>query len=721
MMRLRALALVVLVIAAPVAQEQRPTFQTTSAVVVLDIVVRDRKGQPVRDLRPDEIIVQEDGQRRDLVAFRLVEGRASEDRVTGPTAGHFQPDASRQVSLVTFVFDKLMDGRQLAERAALDFLANTLQPPGGGGAPPFDNVYMSVFTIDQRLVLRQPFTQDAYLLKQAILHATRTTSVTAASLAGTANQQERLAEQSTAIAARAADAAAASGPTSPGTVNPGTIGGASAEAQMAAVVTNILRFSDNLQRQQQAQSSLYPLLAMAKAQGRLAGRKTVLYFSEGLQVPRNLEEVFRTTISEANRANVTVYAIDARGLNASRDSEAARDQLLQAARTSAQQMARRGAGAVTVDEVMIAENAESSLRANVQATLGELAQETGGFLISDTNDFRKPMQRVAGDIGSYYEAAYVPVNPDFDGKFRRISVAVSRPGVTVQARSGYFALPPGEGSALLPFELSLLTALTVPEPPKAFPYQAAAFRFQPSGDLREHLVVIEVPLSGMAFQEDKRRKVYRLHVALLALVKDTDGRLVERFSDDYPFEGPLERLEGIRRGNLIFKRRLALPPGKYMLETVAQDRDTQRTSVMKSALTVPHRSELAVSSLAMIRRVEPAGDGAPADDPLLTNGVRIVPNLDVPISLAANQQLSAYFVVYTRPEAVPQAALDFVRDGKVIARAAPELPPADTQGRIPYVVTFPTSSFAAGRYEIRVAVRQGTSQVEESTWFTVVP
>ena len=135
-------------------------------------------------------------------------------------------------------------------------------------------------------------------------------------------------------------------------------------------------------------------------------------------------------------------------------------------------MAKRGAGAVTVDEVMIAENAEESLRANVQDTLGELAQSTGGFLTANTNDFKPNMQRIATDIGSYYEAAYVPVNQEFDGKFRKISVKVTRPGVTVQSRAGYFALPPGEGSALLPFEMPLLTALTVDPPPHAFEYQA---------------------------------------------------------------------------------------------------------------------------------------------------------------------------------------------------------------------------------------------------------
>ena len=49
------------------------------------------------------------------------------------------------------------------------------------------------------------------------------------------------------------------------------------------------------------------MLGLVKAQGRLAGRKTLIYFSEGLVVPKNLQEVFETTKSEANRANVTIY------------------------------------------------------------------------------------------------------------------------------------------------------------------------------------------------------------------------------------------------------------------------------------------------------------------------------------------------------------------------------------------------------------------------------
>jgi hypothetical protein len=467
---------------------------------------------------------------------------------------------------------------------------------------------------------------------------------------------------------------------------------------------------------------LYPLLALVKTQGRLAGRKTVLYFAEGLVVPKNLEEVFHTTISEANRANVTVYGIDARGLESTRDSDSSRDQLLKAARDSQQQMAKRGAGAVSVDEVMIAENAEESLRSNVQSTLGELAESTGGFLTANTNDFKPSMQRIATDIGSYYEAAYVPVSQEFDGRFRRISVKVTRPGVTVQSRSGYFALPPGEGSALLPFEMPLLTALSVDPVPHAFDYQVRALQFRQAAEGREHVLLMEVPLQGMSFQTDKRKNSYTLRFSLLALVKDKTGRIVERFSDDYPFEGPLDKLDLIKRGNLIFRRPFTLKPGEYTLESVAQDRDSGRTSVVRQPLPVLPADGFGVSSITIIRRLEAATPDLPQDDPLRFERMRIVPNLDLPVSLAANPQLSLYLVAYAKPgSATPKMAIEFLRDDKIVARAKPELPVPDAEGRIPYVGTFQTASLAPGKYSVRAVVQQGDLVTETESPVTIVP
>ena len=238
------------------AAQKKPTFEAQSSVVLLDIVVRDKKGNPVRDLRPDDVKVAEDGVARDLTAFRLVEGQVSEDRVAGPVPAGLQPDPNRQVSLVTMVFDKILDNRLLSKQAALDFIANHME----------SNVWISVFSIDQRLYLRQAFTKDPYLVKQAILAATGTTSIAAASLAGQAALEEQHAKEAKSIAEQAEAAAPVGGGGS-------AIGSANAEAQMAQVIAASLRFSDSIQRQQQAQSSLYPMLALVKAQGRLAGRR----------------------------------------------------------------------------------------------------------------------------------------------------------------------------------------------------------------------------------------------------------------------------------------------------------------------------------------------------------------------------------------------------------------------------------------------------------------
>ena len=120
------------------------------------------------------------------------------------------------------------------------------------------------------------------------------------------------------------------------------------------------------------------------------------------------------------------------------------------------------------------------------------------------------------------------------------------------------------------------------------------------------MLMFEVPLEKMTFQEDPKKKLYRLRFSLLALVRDPEGRIVERFSDDYPFEGPLDKLAGVKRGNLIFKRPFTLTPGEYTVDYVAQDRDSGRTSVQKASLLRPppraSRSAASTSSAASRRR-----------------------------------------------------------------------------------------------------------------------
>jgi hypothetical protein len=485
----------------------------------------------------------------------------------------------------------------------------------------------------------------------------------------------------------------------------------------------MLRLSYSLQRQQQGATSLYPLLALVRGHETLAGRKTLIYLSEGLHVPPNLEAVFRSTISAANRANVSVYAIDARGLNVERAMGASKDALDQAQRATQRSMDSRGAGAVGKEEIYAADTAESALRLNLEGTLADLSESTGGFLVASTNDFKQGAERLAADLSGHYELTYQPPSVTYDGRFRRIEVKVARSGVVVQTRSGYFALPSGHSSVLFAYEVPLLAALNRPDPPHDFEIRAGALHFEDSPAGREHRLIVETRVGSLKVIKDQAKKTYRIHFSLLALVKDKDGSVVERFSEDYPFEGPIERADALKLGNIVLKRRFTLPPGSYTLEVAGQDREQDLIGTAHAAFQVPvPRGGPRMSSVALIRRIEPAPSRADkSDDPLDVGGVRVIPNLDLPISLAANQKLSLFFIAYPQGADKPRMSLEFWREGKALGKAEPELPAPEADGKIRYVGTFPIERFAPGGYEVRVALSGTAGRCEERTAFTLVP
>ena len=606
-------------------------------------------------------------------------------------------------NLVSLVFDQLgPDARRLAARAATTFLDKGLRP----------NTWVAVFQIEQRLTLIQPFTNEAALLRRAVRMATSRIDSAVLDQRAAAEQAQKDLEPFLASGPEQAEGAGA----------PATPGAFAAQAQ-AQALANMLRLSTALQRQQVATTSLYPLLALMRGHQDLPGRKTLLYLSEGLQVPANLEAVFRSTVSAANRANVSVYAIDARGLNVDRALGASADALDQARRLSQRAMESRGVGAVSKDEILVADTAESALRLNVEQTLADLSESTGGFLIANTNDFRSGTDRIAADLAGHYELTYQPAAVAYDGRFRRIEVKVARKDATVQTRSGYFALPPGETAALLPYEVPLLAALGQPEPPRDFPVRAAALHFEDTSAGREHRLIVETRVDSLKMITDVVNKTYRMHLSLLALVKAADGSVVERFSEDYPFEGPIERAEGLKQGNIVLKRAFTLPPGAYTLEVAGQDRELGRIGTARAAFEVRAPGQgPGLSSVTLIRRVEPVParpDGSA--DPLDVGGVRVVPNLDLPISAAANQKLSLFVVVYPRGPELPNMTLEFRREGKPLAKAEPALPAPDPDGRVRYVGTFPIEKFPPGAYEVRVTLSGPRGYSEERAAFTLVP
>jgi VWFA-related protein len=702
----------------PATAQERPRFGTGSEVVVLDVVVRDRKGRTVRDIRPDELVVLEDGVPQETLSFRLrAAGEAPGDaeaataaEPAAPAKAAPEPPTRRaaakegSVNLVTLVFDQLgASGRPIARRAGLALAGLTERA----------DLLVSVFTIRERLGLVQQFTNERALVEAAVQAAT--SSLDTGYLDATALLEEAVARE--AESRRFLEAAGAG--TAPGQA--GTLAGLAREVAVARMAVDALRMTDTLQREQQGQSSLYSLLALARQQHRLAGRKTILFFSEGIQVPPSLEHVFRSTISEANRANVSIYTIDARGLTEERDLQATRRVLEAAAAAAQREMMSRGVGAVPKDQVLALDDAERSLRLDLQGALNDLAESTGGALIANSNDVRPGIERAVGDLRGYYEVVYAPSNTVYDGRFRSIAVRLARPDLRVQTRSGYFALPPGEGTATFPFEIELLKALRADPLPAAVEVHASSFRFGPEPGGVRHTAVLEVPLAGISFEPDDRGETDRAHVSILLVVRDSSGSVVEKFSEDSPVFLPRTQRAALKRGNAVFLRSFALAPGRYTLEVAVVDQLARRFGTQRSALVVgpPAAAGLELSQLVLIKRTEAVAAGAlRSEDPFRQGGTRLVPWLGEP-HVGRGEALSLFAVAYPRRDAQGDVLLEFVRDGELVGQSLAPLPAAGEAGRAPFIASVPMLELRPGRYEARLLVKQGGLVAQRSARFVL--
>lgn len=714
-MTLRPIGLIPALALASAAQQpaevrsSSPTFKAGAEEVVLDLIVRDKKGRPVRDLEPGDIAIYDNGERVQFNGLHLVQGGGDAEIAGTRTAAANRPamDPLRQLRLVTLVFERLgTDGRVLARQAALDIFKTRERA----------NVYYAIFIIDQRLKLIQQYTNDRQALKRAIQRATGDAysefSSDSDNLAARLRGQVGAPRGGQSLTEQVADQAASSAITQ-GTAGSAGAGAAAANAVMAQMQLDMLQFSQELNREQAGRSSIFPLLALVKGQNSLPGRKSVIYFTEGLYVPASLSEVFQTVIGAANRNNVTFYAADIRGLQTTGDNGGIAELRGAAASSNRSTMGNRP-GAVTRDQVTAQDRAAEAIRMNGQNAMAELAENTGGFLISNTNDFRIPLRKVDEELNSYYEVNYTPARVEYDGKFRRIEVRALRPGLVIQSRSGYFALPPTEGrtNALLqPFEVPLLKVLESASLPHDVEFRTRTLWIRPHGAEKiEGALVVELPLAKIRFQPDDASGIYRGQIGIVALLRNSKGEVVRKIARDLPFESPPERVETVRGGNFVFKEAFAIPPGRYTVEVAVLDRKAEKASAKKSVfMAQPSNGPLSVSSLMRVRSYAPNAPDLEALDPFQYQGGRITPALSETLHSSQDQTLGLFCVISPDPQSAdkPTLTLEYVQDDKVVGRGDFVLPTPDSQGRIPWALFTPVRDLKPGAYEVRAIVRQG--------------
>ena len=367
-----ALFLAAVLVAPSGLPQAQSTFSTTANVVVVNVTVLGKDGQPLENLTKADFVVLEDGkpqrlqscelQRLETVplppveaspAHRVLQNRAEPE----PAATPAPKVQDHRLIVMLFDFSSMAPAEQVrAVNAAMQFLKTKMTPS--------DLVSVMVFGSSLRTV--QEFTSDRDLLIATLQRFHIGEASELASLADT---------------------------------------GADAEDQSGMYVADETEFNIfNTDRK---------LAALENAARRLAyypQKKALVYISSGVEKTGvDNQSQLRATVNAAVRANVAFYTIDARGLSASAPGGDASQ-----------------AGAVGSN--LYSGAGQTSLRNsfhNQQETLDSLAADTGGKALLDSNDLSVGMVQVQKDIRSYYMLTYASTNAAMDGRYRRIQVRLA--------------------------------------------------------------------------------------------------------------------------------------------------------------------------------------------------------------------------------------------------------------------------------------------------------
>jgi VWFA-related protein len=702
------------------AQDAPPTFRSGTREILVDAVVRDKGGKVVHGLGIGDFELLEDGIPQKILSVRESSAAtaASVEQTRQAAVAPQLPGATRRVSdplqrlsLVALVFDQIgPEGRRLARQTALDVLKSESEP----------NTHFGVFIIQNNLAVLQNYTSDRNLLRQAVERATGGAKLDLATSA--TGMRSVIVGTTDPVGGALGGTALSIGGGGSGAVGTTGDGAQLASEQAARIMADMNQLADNSSRDQAGRASTYSLLAIVDGLRKAPGRKTVLYFAEGLQLPNSVWHVLQSVISAANRANVTFYSVDVRGLMTTRDSAAALAMLNGAnANSGALYNSTAGDRPVTRVESMATDTGLDALKANPQMAMMELAESTGGFLAANTNDLRVPLRRALQEMSTYYEVIYRPANNLYDGKYRNIAIRPKRPGLTVRAREGYFAFPPEQDHALFPYELPLLQALAEKPAPRDVQYRASVLRFRPSPDGVQMALVVQAPLDRLTFKDEEKGKRFRTHISTVSLLKDQQGAVAAKLARDLPLEIPAERMAEFTRGEFIVMQGVNAAPGHYVLESAVADRVGGKIGARRTSVVVPEKSGgVQLSSLTLVRRVDKSAE-TDLTDPFQVTGGRVVPWLTDIVERQPDRPMVVYFVVYPMdlPDHKPKLTIEILADQVPVAISKPNLPEPLDDGTIRYVASAPSEKLAPGLYEIRVGVEQAGTQARESITVTI--
>jgi len=403
---------------------------------------------------------------------------------------------------------------------------------------------------------------------------------------------------------------------------------------------------------------LLAIRSIAKSLEHVDQRKSMLYFSGGLT--RNGIEnqaSLRAATNEAAKANLAIYSVDSRGLQAMPPGgDASKGSL-------------RGNGAYSGSAITAQFNANLSS----QETLATLSSDTGGKAFFDSNDFAPAFQQVQNDTEAYYILGFKSTDLRQDGSYRHLSVKVNRPDLKLEYRPGYYAAADYHHQKTEDREIALQEQLRsdVPATDVAVYLQALYFR---ANDARnnEFFVPVSLIVPGSQIPFAKVKDLDKASLDIMGQVRRPVGKNNEVCSintteDEHNFVSvgnvrdtvklSVNQSQQVERKNIQSSTGFTLAPGCYQLKFVVRENQTGAMGSFETLINVPDmkKAPIKLSSVVLASQRTATTDKS-STNPLDRDGMQWVPN--VAHVFRQNQHLYLLYEVYdpTREKDAPTPA-----------------------------------------------------------------
>jgi VWFA-related protein len=602
---------------APQRPEENPyedeVVRITTSLVQFDAVVVDKKGQQVTDLRPEEFEVAVDGKRRDVTNFSYVDLSGAGARVAATSAAgasgrsgapggkastapvppaRLKPgDVRRTIALVVDDLGLSFESIARVRQSLKKFVDEQMQPGD----------LVAVIRTSAGVGALQQFTSDRAVLAAAIERVKWYPQGRAGVASFAPIEKDEAAEANRAAAAALALNGGNAGLTLP------QAGGADAPNN-STNLTDLRGTGDLLDRYREelfSAGTLGALNFVVRGLKELPGRKSVVLLSDSLPVFRkdgrsdSVVEKLRRLVDLANRASVRIYSMDARGLASLAFSGEDNTSSVTGSRDINRASDERRAGYF-----------ES------QNGLSYLAAETGGLFINNTNDVAEGVREVLRDQKGFYLIGYRPDPETFerDGsapRFHRLEVRVTRPGLSVRTRNGFYGIPEEEarpvrrtraeqlyGAIISPFFSGgigvRLTSLFVND---------AAL-----GSFMRSLLHIDARALDFAEQPDGS---YLANIDVLAVTFGDAGQVIDRVDRTDAVRVEAGGYEKVLRSGFDYVVNVPIAkPGAYQLRMAVRDSSTERLGSASQFIEVPDLSggRLTLSGLVLSGNDLPAAE-----------------------------------------------------------------------------------------------------------------